>query len=193
MIKNLLIILISIIAVVNTEKLSQNSNKLFEGLNPNDFFTVLNDRSLAKNKTQYLTCLNESVNSILSITSDEGTVYLWDLLKPKLRISFLRKIGFNLTVNQSLSWSSLPLDTQASLLNLKFEPAKSKSKSNKNSTDESTAILALVRFDLMIDLNLLNEKVCALVADLTRKMVERSQNEVYYKESKYKRETLTQQ
>ena len=73
MIKNLLIILISIIAVVNTEKLSQNSNKLFEGLNPNDFFTVLNDRSLAKNKTQYLTRLNESVNSILSITSDEGT------------------------------------------------------------------------------------------------------------------------
>lgn len=150
-----------------------------DSTNPNSLFNLLLNAKKSQNQTEFLNQVRDGVNNILAVVSPQGTVYLWDLLLPELRVTFLKRVNYRLSVNQSLSWSSLPEDTQTKLLNLNFD--FSSNSALRNISSELNTLLSSVEFNLLVDLNLVKERACATVSSFIDEGVSKMQNAVYNK------------
>ena len=119
----------------------------------------------------------------MSISSTAGTVYLWDVLYPKLRVRLLKSVNYTLTSNESLSWMSLPMNVQNDLLDLKFN--FSKNHKLDNIAAEILVILEEVRFDLLISVDLLKEKISSIIFDRIDRAIAFLQSSTYAQPQKH--------
>ncbi len=151
-------------------------------LDPNQFFETFEDRGLLRNSTAFLQTISFRAANIVSISSTNGNVFMWDLLHSEFRARVLANANYSLILNESLSWSSIPVDVQgvvaARLQNVSNNPQFS------SISSQLSAVVSTIRYDILIDTSIVKEKIALVISELVDIFVNASENARYTKKEK---------
>ena len=159
--------------------------KVFD-LDPNQFFEALENSKLLKNSTVFLETVSNKAANIISISSANGSVFLWDLLRPEFRIKVLKNANYTLAINESLSWSSLPVEVQAISAN-RLQNI-SNNRQFKKISSQLSAIVAQISYDMLIDINIVKQRLAVIVSEFVDYAVSELENARFSKRDKKREE-----
>ena len=151
-------------------------------LDPNQFFEAIENLKLLKNSTAFLETVSNRAANIISISSTNGTVFLWDLLRPEFRIKVLKNANYSLALNESLSWSSVPVEVQA-IASYRLQNV-SNNRQFKKISSQLSAIVAQISYDMLIDTNIVKQKLTVIVGELVDHAVSELENARFTKKDK---------
>ncbi len=107
---------------------------------------------------------------------------MWDLLHSEFRARVLANANYSLILNESLSWSSIPVDVQgvvaARLQNVSNNPQFS------SISSQLSAVVSTIRYDILIDTSIVKEKIALVISELVDIFVNASENARYTKKEK---------